>query len=35
MTFRVKVPDERLPELQTVEQAVRVVGEYLAAFARA
>ena len=35
MTFRVKIPDERLPELQTVEQAVRVVGEYVTAFARA
>lgn len=29
MAFRVKIPEERLPEIQTVEDAVRVVGECL------
>ena len=29
MTFRVKIPDERLPEIRTVADAVRVVGEYV------
>ena len=31
LCFRVKIPDERLPEIQTVADAVRIVGEYVAA----
>ena len=30
LCFHVKIPDERLPEIQTVADAVRVVGEYVA-----
>ena len=29
LCFQVKIPDERLPEIQTVADAVRVVGEYV------
>jgi acyl carrier protein len=29
LCFRVKIPDERLPEIHTVADAVRVVTEYL------
>lgn len=32
--FHVKIPDERLPEIETVNDAVRMVGEYLTAPAR-
>jgi acyl carrier protein len=30
MCFRVKIPDERLPQIQSVNDAVRIVSEYLA-----
>ena len=35
LCFRIKIPDERLAEIQTVNDAVRIVGEYLAVAARA
>ena len=35
MSLHVKIPDERLPELRTVDETVRVVREYLLASARA
>jgi len=35
MSLQVKIPDERLAELRSVEQTVRVVHEYLVAAARA
>jgi acyl carrier protein len=31
LCFQVKIPDERMPEIQSVADAVRMVGEYLAA----
>lgn len=34
-SFRVKIPDERLGEIQNVNDAVRIVGEYLGAAAQA
>jgi acyl carrier protein len=30
MCFRVKIPDERLPHIRSVNDAVRIVSEYLA-----
>ena len=30
MCFRIRIPNERLPEIATVEDAVRIVGEYVA-----
>ncbi|MBI2187394.1 MAG: acyl carrier protein [Acidobacteria bacterium] len=35
LSFRVKIPDERLPEIQTVSDAVRVIGEYVTSAAPA
>jgi acyl carrier protein len=35
LCFQIKIPDERLPEIQTVADAVRMVGEYLASTAKA
>ena len=35
MSLHVKIPDERLAELRTVDETVRVVLEYLPATARA
>jgi acyl carrier protein len=29
LCFRIKIPDDRLPEIRTVSDAVRIVGEYL------
>ena len=29
LCFRIKIPDERLPEIRTVSDAVRIIGEYL------
>jgi len=29
LCFRVKIPDDRLPEIRTVRDAVRIVSEYL------
>ena len=31
LCFQVKIPDERLPEIQSVADAVRMVGEYVVA----
>ena len=31
MCFRIKIPDNRLQEIETVADAVRIVGEYIAA----
>ena len=35
LTFRIKIPDERLNEIETVADGVRVVTEYVAAAAPA
>ena len=35
LCFEVKIPDERLPEIQTVADAVRIVAEYRAIAAQA
>jgi acyl carrier protein len=35
MCLRVKIPDERLSEIKTVDDAVRIVSEYLAVAAKA
>ena len=35
LCFEVKIPDERLPEIQTVADAVRIVTEYRAVAAQA
>jgi acyl carrier protein len=35
MCFRVKIPDERLPHIRSVNDAVRIVNEYLAVSERA
>jgi acyl carrier protein len=31
LTFRIKIPDERLSEIETVADGVRVITEYVAA----
>ena len=35
MCFRVKIPDEQLPQIQSVNDAVRIVSEYLAVSSQA
>lgn len=35
LCFGVKIPDERLTEIQSVGDATRIIGEYLAALAKA
>jgi len=35
LCFEVKIPEERLPEIQTVADAVRIVAEYRAIAAQA
>jgi acyl carrier protein len=35
LCFQIKIPDERLPEIQTVADAVRIVSEYRSVAAQA
>jgi acyl carrier protein len=35
MLLHIKIPDERLAELRTIDETARVVGEYLLSAARA